>query len=325
MSGIIALFHPPFLFYSLSLSCQVADKSGCITLSVWDEVGGLIQPGDILRLTRGYASLWKGCLTLYTGRGGDLQKIGDFCMVFSEVPNFSEPNPEVLAQANRPSKVESQNSSSVSQSSTPSVPTLTYSSNGCSPLSRNPTYGSTEQQTGRGTGGNGTDPKPTVSMGNSRDPRPVMLDEGVRYEALSVAMGATWLNPVSWLTWGLSVLFFSEDKRKATNTKLFVDEEKFFDRKFDYDFTDVSDSESFVRGDEGYKRPQASGYARDFVSTTNGKTYRMVLQKRINPTQRKICKRVDYWLVPVNDGTSEEEGMRIVERSIRPYGILLKM
>lgn len=120
-----------------------------------------------------------------------------------------------------------------------------------------------------------------------------MLDEGVRYEALSVAMGATvrplsdfqrnnpgktpenlltvegfligsvlgvtsllqWLNPVSWLTWGLSVLFFSEDKRKATNTKLFVDEEKFFDRKFDYDFTDVSDSESFVRGDEGYKRP----------------------------------------------------------------------
>lgn len=133
-----------------------------------------------------------------------------FCMVFSEVPNFSEPNPEVLAQANRPvsthtrmiytfyytcyflhlpsspsplpfslfisssslqSKIESQNSSSVSQNSTPSVPTLTYSSNGCSPLSRNPTYGSTEQQTGRGTGGPGTDPKPTVSMGNSRDPR----------------------------------------------------------------------------------------------------------------------------------------------------------
>uniref|UniRef100_A0A4W5JQ23 SOSS complex subunit B2 n=1 Tax=Hucho hucho TaxID=62062 RepID=A0A4W5JQ23_9TELE len=49
-----------------------------------------------------YASLWKGCLTLYTGRGGDLQKIGEFCMVFSEVPNFSEPNPEVLAQVNRP-------------------------------------------------------------------------------------------------------------------------------------------------------------------------------------------------------------------------------
>ncbi|XP_038836078.1 SOSS complex subunit B2-like isoform X2 [Salvelinus namaycush] len=159
--------------FSPSLPCQVADKSGCITLSVWDELGGLIQPGDILRLTRGYASLWKGCLTLYTGRGGDLQKIGDFCMVFSEVPNFSEPNAEVLAQANRPSKVESQNSSSVRQSSTPSVPTHTYSSNECSPLSQNPTYGSTGRQNGRGNGGPGqgnggpvTDP-----MGNSRDPR----------------------------------------------------------------------------------------------------------------------------------------------------------
>lgn len=58
-------------------SCKVADKTGSITISVWDEIGGLIQPGDIIRLTRGYASMWKGCLTLYTGRGGELQKIGD--------------------------------------------------------------------------------------------------------------------------------------------------------------------------------------------------------------------------------------------------------
>ncbi|KAG1962865.1 formiminotransferase N-terminal subdomain-containing protein [Pimephales promelas] len=48
-----------------------------------------------------YASMWKGCLTLYTGRGGDLQKIGEFCMVYSEIPNFSEPNPELLGQANQ--------------------------------------------------------------------------------------------------------------------------------------------------------------------------------------------------------------------------------
>ncbi|XP_012503390.1 PREDICTED: SOSS complex subunit B2 [Propithecus coquereli] len=58
-------------------SCKVADKTGSITISVWDEIGSLIQPGDIIRLTRGYASMWKGCLTLYTGRGGELQKIGD--------------------------------------------------------------------------------------------------------------------------------------------------------------------------------------------------------------------------------------------------------
>ncbi|XP_020380240.1 SOSS complex subunit B1-like [Rhincodon typus] len=58
-------------------TCKVADKTGSINISVWDDVGSLIQAGDIIRLTRGYASIWKGCLTLYTGRGGDLQKVGE--------------------------------------------------------------------------------------------------------------------------------------------------------------------------------------------------------------------------------------------------------
>ncbi|XP_062842454.1 SOSS complex subunit B1 [Trichomycterus rosablanca] len=82
-------------------TCKVADKTGSISISVWDEVGALIQTGDILRLTKGYASVFKGCLTLYTGQGGELQKIGEFCMVYSEVPNFSEPNPDYLAVMNK--------------------------------------------------------------------------------------------------------------------------------------------------------------------------------------------------------------------------------
>ncbi|XP_042544308.1 SOSS complex subunit B2 isoform X2 [Dipodomys merriami] len=91
-------------------SCKVADKTGSITISVWDEVGSLIQTGDIIRLTRGYASMWKGCLTLYTGRGGELQKIGEFCMVYSEVPNFSEPNPDYRGQQNQGVHNEQKNS-----------------------------------------------------------------------------------------------------------------------------------------------------------------------------------------------------------------------
>ncbi|XP_048390461.1 SOSS complex subunit B2-like isoform X2 [Stegostoma tigrinum] len=78
-------------------SCKVADKTGSITISVWDEVGGLIQPGDIIRLTRG------------------------FCMVYSEVPNFSEPNPEYLNQLNQTNKVaqsEHRNNSPPSQLAT---------------------------------------------------------------------------------------------------------------------------------------------------------------------------------------------------------------
>ncbi|XP_065304924.1 SOSS complex subunit B1-B isoform X3 [Dermacentor albipictus] len=79
-------------------TCKVADRSGSINVSVWDEPGTCIQQGDICKLTKGYASLWKGCLTLYTGKGGDIQKIGEFCLPFSETPFMSEPNPEFMQQ-----------------------------------------------------------------------------------------------------------------------------------------------------------------------------------------------------------------------------------
>ncbi|XP_071484521.1 SOSS complex subunit B2-like [Diadema antillarum] len=80
-------------------SCKVADKTGSINLSVWDEIGEVVQSGDIIRLTKGYASIWRNCLTLYCGQVGKLQKVGEYCMIFSEYPNMSEPNPEFIAQA----------------------------------------------------------------------------------------------------------------------------------------------------------------------------------------------------------------------------------
>ncbi|XP_029815455.1 SOSS complex subunit B2 [Manacus vitellinus] len=58
----------------------------------------LIETASLLLSLARYASLWKGCLTLYTGRGGELHKIGEFCMVYSEVPNYSEPNSEHIGQ-----------------------------------------------------------------------------------------------------------------------------------------------------------------------------------------------------------------------------------
>lgn len=73
-------------------TCRVADSSGAIHLSVWDKIGTYIQPSDILRLTKGYVSLWKGVPTLYMGKGGELLKIGEFAFIFSETPNMSDPN-----------------------------------------------------------------------------------------------------------------------------------------------------------------------------------------------------------------------------------------
>ncbi|XP_035030552.1 SOSS complex subunit B2 isoform X1 [Hippoglossus stenolepis] len=174
-------------------SCKVADKSGSIAISVWDELGSLIQAGDIIKLTRGYASIWKGCLTLYTGRGGDLQKIGEFCMVYSEVPNFSEPNPDLQSQTNQQNKSgkpdqnqrgnspPNQNSGTAAQpgngAMTPYTPT---NNNPPSGAPRDPTYGNSGRPNGRSPGngappssvsGPPTAPKSSVTISNGRDPR----------------------------------------------------------------------------------------------------------------------------------------------------------
>lgn len=78
---------------------RVADKSGSINMSVWDEHGMQMQCGDIIRFSKGYAQVWKNQLTLYIGRIGSIEKIGEFCMLFSETPNISDPNPEFIAAA----------------------------------------------------------------------------------------------------------------------------------------------------------------------------------------------------------------------------------
>uniref|UniRef100_A0A8C7F8T8 SOSS complex subunit B2 n=1 Tax=Oncorhynchus kisutch TaxID=8019 RepID=A0A8C7F8T8_ONCKI len=164
-------------------SCKVADKSGSIAISVWDELGSLIQPGDIIRLTRGYASMWKGCLTLYTGRGGDLQKIGEFCMVYSEVPNFSEPNPDLLAQNNQQNKTgkSDQRGNSPPNQNSGNGAMIPFVNNNSSPSTpRDTVFGGVGRTNGRSPGsaappmstvGPPSAPKPSVTISNGRDPR----------------------------------------------------------------------------------------------------------------------------------------------------------
>ncbi len=44
--------------------------------------------GDIIRLNKCYTNNWKGSLTLYIGKGGEIIKVGEFCLLFSEQPNM---------------------------------------------------------------------------------------------------------------------------------------------------------------------------------------------------------------------------------------------
>ncbi|XP_050522266.1 SOSS complex subunit B homolog [Daktulosphaira vitifoliae] len=71
---------------------KVADNSACINFSVWDEPGAFLYPGDIIRVHRAYAIYFRNCLTLYVGKNGEIEKIGDFIMTFNEAINMSEVN-----------------------------------------------------------------------------------------------------------------------------------------------------------------------------------------------------------------------------------------
>lgn len=79
---------------------KAGDPTACMNVSVWDEPGNLLVPGDIVRLTKGYAAIWRHCLTLYSGKNGEIHKIGEFCMNFNEHLNMSEPNPNLTPAVN---------------------------------------------------------------------------------------------------------------------------------------------------------------------------------------------------------------------------------
>ncbi|KFO13857.1 SOSS complex subunit B2, partial [Balearica regulorum gibbericeps] len=127
-----------------------------------------------------YASLWKGCLTLYTGRGGELHKIGEFCMVYSEVPNFSEPNSEHIGQ-NKLAQGEQNNSSASSNMGSCTFGPLgnglqTGPESSGFPFTYN--HGHAYAGSGRGNGRGPVNPSPANSIqplpppvSNGRDPR----------------------------------------------------------------------------------------------------------------------------------------------------------
>ncbi|CAL8099987.1 unnamed protein product [Calicophoron daubneyi] len=79
-------------------TAKVADRTGTINLSVWNENSSLIAPCDVLQLVQGNTTVRGGCLTLNVGRYGQLIKIGEFCFPFVESPDFSAYNEEWVAK-----------------------------------------------------------------------------------------------------------------------------------------------------------------------------------------------------------------------------------
>lgn len=69
----------------------VADNTGSILCNFFDETGDLLNEGDIIFLKGAYASIFKGKLILYASKlgSGQVIKVGEFFMTFSETPNLS--------------------------------------------------------------------------------------------------------------------------------------------------------------------------------------------------------------------------------------------
>ena len=68
---------------------KVADATGSVTFAVWDDVGSMLEPGEIFSLRGGYTELHAGHLILYCGKRGKLERTGEFEMLFVEEPNMS--------------------------------------------------------------------------------------------------------------------------------------------------------------------------------------------------------------------------------------------
>jgi len=77
---------------------KIADKTGTVNLSLWNEPGKVLQPGDIIRMSRAYTGVFMNCMTVFTSKKGDFYKIGEFCMIFSELPFMSEPLSQEMLQ-----------------------------------------------------------------------------------------------------------------------------------------------------------------------------------------------------------------------------------
>jgi len=68
----------------------VADVTAAISLTVWDEQGQWMQPGDIIQLRGAYSSIFKDTLILYSGHHCNPERTGQFCLGFVEHPNLSK-------------------------------------------------------------------------------------------------------------------------------------------------------------------------------------------------------------------------------------------
>jgi hypothetical protein len=112
---------------------RIADKTGSVNLSVWNDYGAVLREGDILRLNACFTQIWKNSLQVKIGNKGQIIKCGDFMMIFNETPDMSILSSEALKEIQdqqgsigKPGTQQQQSSQSIQSSK--ALPGLTASS-----------------------------------------------------------------------------------------------------------------------------------------------------------------------------------------------------
>ena len=88
---------------------RIADKTGSINLSVWNEHGSVLRDGDILRLNGCFTQVWKNSLQVKISNKGQIIKCGDFMMTFNESLDMSILSPDILKNIQDQSKPSNNN------------------------------------------------------------------------------------------------------------------------------------------------------------------------------------------------------------------------
>ncbi|KAH7731037.1 hypothetical protein AAVH_02086 [Aphelenchoides avenae] len=77
---------------------RIADHTGSINMSVWNDLGEFVSPSDIFRVRNGCTVVHKGCLAFSLPKSGEMLKTGEFLMAYSDHPDMSAYSAELDAK-----------------------------------------------------------------------------------------------------------------------------------------------------------------------------------------------------------------------------------
>lgn len=67
-------------------------------MSVWNDLGEFVSPGDLYRVRSGCTTVHKGSLALSLPKSGEMLKTGEFLLAYSDTPDMSQYSAELDAK-----------------------------------------------------------------------------------------------------------------------------------------------------------------------------------------------------------------------------------